>query len=335
MASSAACYGVVLGLAAALAAGAPGSPLGAGPAQAQTIEDAAAGPVGLPEQTIADAAAFDGFVHAAGAISPNFTGPQSVSRMLNTSRAYSPRALVRGAVAYGAIAALESQDFVAAVREAGADPQDRERLLAYIAADPSYVLSFRGADAAAGLARGAVGPQSVRLYLTGRAVLRAAYDVQRQSWSRLDVADLKGRLAAAEAAAVHPMTAEPERVEIARRSLSGAAPLPLAGEPLAPLAAPYTSLINRALQVAAIAALGEAREGDYDRLAALTDEPETTECLARAKRNFHQCLAVARPNYEDVFCSGRHALLDTAACLAKAEAIDLPGETPRVARVDF
>ena len=37
-----------------------------------------------------------------------------------------------------------------------------------------------------------------------------------------------------------------------------------------------------------------------------------------AKLNLYQCLAVARPNYEDVFCLGQHAMMDTGRCMIRA-----------------
>ena len=94
----------------------------------------------------------------------------------------------------------------------------------------------------------------------------------------------------------------------------------------APLPPPYTELVAHALQLAAIAALGEANNEALDRLLALTTDGDATDCLSAAKRNFHQCLAVAKPNYEDVFCTGQHALMDTGSCMAKAAGETIPPE---------
>jgi hypothetical protein len=40
--------------------------------------------------------------------------------------------------------------------------------------------------------------------------------------------------------------------------------------------------------------------------------------MKMAKLNLYQCLAVAGPHYEDVFCLGQHALSDTAQCVNDA-----------------
>jgi hypothetical protein len=45
-----------------------------------------------------------------------------------------------------------------------------------------------------------------------------------------------------------------------------------------------------------------------------------------SKLNLYQCLAVAKPHYEDVFCLGQHVLMDTGSCLMKG--VGLPDPTP-------
>jgi hypothetical protein len=40
--------------------------------------------------------------------------------------------------------------------------------------------------------------------------------------------------------------------------------------------------------------------------------------MKMAKLNLYQCLAVAGPHYEDVYCLGQHALSDTAQCVSDA-----------------
>jgi hypothetical protein len=284
---------------------------------------APAGPVGLPDRMIQEAAAYDGYMRAAVGISPAFTDAAAVKRALETGRAYGPQSLIRGAVVYGAIAALEDPAFVAALRAAGNSPEHREQMAGYILANPAYVYGFADSQVAAGLAREALGPRGLRLYADGKAVRQAAYDIQHQGWSKAEVSDLKGRLAAAEAAANTAMQPEPERLAEARQSVSGPEPLPIIAPPLAP---PYTPLVDRALQLAAIAALGEAGDDAYDRLATLTQDDDAAACLGEAKLNFHQCLAVARPNYEDVFCLGQHAMMDTGACMARAAGYEPPPE---------
>lgn len=284
-----------------------------------------AGPVGLPDRMLQDAAAYDGYVRAASATSPAFTDAAAVAGALKQTGAYSPKTLVRGAVAYGAIAALEDAAFVASVREAGNTPEHRREMVGYIIANPAYVALFKDADAAAGLVREAIGPASLQLYATGRAVKQSAYDIQKQAWSKAQVADLQGRLSSAEAQAQEDMAPDPARLMAERQSVAGVAPIALPNAPL-PTISGNTPLVSHALQLAAIAALGEATDTAYDQLVGLEVDSDTQACLATAKRNFHQCLAVAKPNYEDIFCMGQHGLRDTGACMARAAGFETPPE---------
>ena len=43
-----------------------------------------------------------------------------------------------------------------------------------------------------------------------------------------------------------------------------------------------------------------------------------------SKLNLYQCLAVAKPHYEDVFCLGQHVLEDTGHCLMKGAGVAEP-----------
>ena len=80
---------------------------------------------------------------------------------------------------------------------------------------------------------------------------------------------------------------------------------------------PYTPAVNRALTIAAIAILGEGGSDRADSLVSLLDDNDASKCLNMSKLNLYQCLAVAKPYYEDVFCLGQHVLMDTGQCLGK------------------
>jgi hypothetical protein len=286
-----------------------------------------AGPVALPARTVAEAAAFQAWLERVGGASPAFTSGVGVAQTLRDAAAYEPHALIRGAIAYAAIAALEDQQFVAELRSAGNSPDNRRLMAGYLMADPAYALLFRSSDRAAGLAREALGGAGLRLYATGKAVRQASYDIQHQPWSKLDVEARPARLAAAEAEGQQPLPNAADHVDALQRVIAGGAPLPINASTLAP---PYTPLVAKALQLAAIAALGEASDELYDRLAVLASDEPTDNCLHIAKLNLFQCLAVARPNYEDVFCAGQHAVMDTGACMVVNAGLAVPVEPPAV-----
>lgn len=289
-----------------------------------------AGPVTLPSRLLADAAAYQAFMERTGTPSPVFTNGAEVAAALRESTAYEPQALIRGAVAYAAVAALEDATFVAEIRNAGNTPENRRLMVGYLVNDPAYALLFKGADGAAGLARQALADGGLRLYQHGRAVRQSSYDIQHQPWSKEEVADRSGRLAAVEAEGKAPLPPASDHLDALQKATSGAAPLTIAAAPVAP---PYTPLVARAIQLAAIAALGEASEDSYDQLAALAVDEGTSSCLHMAKLNLYQCLAVAKPHYEDVFCMGQHSMADPGVCLIRNSGAAVPIEAPPPAPV--
>jgi len=96
---------------------------------------------------------------------------------------------------------------------------------------------------------------------------------------------------------------------------------------------PYTQAVNRALTIAALAILGEGGETRAPALVSLLDDGDGQKCLAMSKLNLYQCLAVAKPHYEDVFCIGQHVLMDTGQCLGKMSSNALSFEP--VKRIGF
>ncbi len=226
-----------------------------------------------------------------------------------------------GITAYAAVVALQDPTFVASVRAFGADPNQRAQVAAALMADPRYASAFRGADTAAGLIVAALTEQGQRVLETGKRVKQAAYDVQHQKWSTQFVPDRDGRLALAKSLSDEPLPPPPEAENRMQLASTGAMPLMVNGSADS---GPYSPTVERALAVAAMAALGEGSDDYSDQLMTLLGEPEEQDCLHSAKLNLYQCLAVAKPHYEDVFCMGQHILMDTGQCIIK-------GVTPRSA----
>ena len=282
---------------------------------------APAGPVGLPDRLIDDAASYETYLEKSTATTPGFSSGAQVADALRTGAAYEPKSLVRGAVAYAAVAVLADRTFIASLRAAGNTPENRRLMAGYLLTDPTYAFNFADADAAAALAKQTLGTAGLRLWSAGRIVRKSAYDMQHQAWSKADVVDRSRRLSAVEGASL--IAPAPDLPPVLRRMIGSDDALPVTAPRSPP---PYSPLVARALQLAAIAALGEASDEAYDRLTTLTTESNTEACLHMAKINLYQCLAVAKPHYEDVFCLGQHILLDTGACLARNVGYDLPPE---------
>jgi len=285
---------------------------------------APAAPVGLPARLVADAAAYEAYIENDIAMSPGFTSGAGVAQSLKASAAYEPKAFIRGAVAYAAVAALKDATFVEQVRAAGTSPENRRIIAGYFISNPVYAFSFKGSEGAAGLAKEALGTPALRLYAQGEVITRSAYEIQHQGWSKEEIINRPGRLAAVKAASEAPFAPPPsDKMSLIQQAASGAAPLAITAAPAKP---PYTPLIARALQVAAVAALGEATDSVYDQLAGVAEDAGTDTCLNMAKLNLYQCLAVAKPNYEDVFCIGQHVMQDTGACMARNTGAIMPLE---------
>jgi hypothetical protein len=274
---------------------------------------------------IQDAAVFQAYVAKTATVSPNFTSADDVSHALAQSDTIAPEQLLRGEIAYAAIAALQDPDFVASVRAFGGDPTARQQVTAQLLANPGYAVAFKGSDTAAGLGMAAITQEGRKLFDAGAAVKQAAYDVQHQAWSKAPVQDRPERLANAKTRAMLNSIASVDQVAMLRAAAVGQSPIPLQGpDP----AAPYPPVIVRGLAVAALAALGEAGDENLISLAPLMTDAPTATCLNTAKLNLYQCLAVARPNYEDIFCLGQHVMMDTGQCVMIAAGAPAPAFAP-------
>ena len=312
--------------------------------------------VSLPTRVLQAAAVYEDYVAKAAAISPEFTDGPSVSDRLRIGAAYEAEQIQRGEAAYAAIAALQDPTFVAGVRAYASDPATRSQIVAELLKDPAYAIGIKGSNSAAALAAYALDAQGARVLAAGQKVKQAAYDVQKQAWSKAPVADRMGRMAEAKALSLSPRTASPEALSRLRMASSGQAPMPLMGDtilttppppgtPLSggltgatvtpatvtpastatavppTLAPPYTPLVVRGLAVAALAVLGEGSEANSDNIWAVLNEPNQGMCFNMAKLNLYQCLSVAKPYYEDVFCLGQHIMMDTGQCIVKGAGV--------------
>jgi hypothetical protein len=270
--------------------------------------------VGLAEPFVHDAAAYQRYMRESGAIAPNFTDGMSVAQSLRVGAAYQPAQFLRGELAYAAIAALQDRTFVDAVRAEGQTPEQRYAIVARIYADPANALRFTDGRGAAGLAKAALTGDGLRLLSAGKAVRKSAYDIQRQPWSHDDVADRDGRLMAVKMLATTGRLVTTNDESALQSRVGGVVDLGSADAPAPP---PFSPLVVRAVALAALAAIGQADEEAAQRLSWLSQDYFTEHCLTHAKNELNECLAVAKPHYEDIFCLGQQAMMYTAECVVK------------------
>lgn len=282
-------------------------------------------PITLSSSIVERASAFRGYMARAGAVSATFQNGEQIQASLKVGAAYETKSFMNGAVAYAAVLALQDPTFVASVREVAANPTQRQEMINNIFSNPSYAAVFKGADSAAGLIIDTIGNDGLKVYMAGKAVKQAAYDVQKSTWSKSSVLDRDGRLAAAKSLSATPALAESADVAVLQQASTGGQSLGLTPR-AAP--APYQPIVIRGLAVAALAALGAAGDNNLSSIDALSADWATANCLNMAKLNLYQCLAVSKPHYEDIFCLGQHILIDTGACVVKASGATLPPEPP-------
>ncbi|HVZ29526.1 MAG TPA: hypothetical protein VG839_03975 [Asticcacaulis sp.] len=337
-------------------------------------------PVALASEISDAASTYIDYIHSVRDMSAAFGDGNSVQASLQSGASFEPKQLSEGAIAYGAIVAMQEPSFRSALRAYASSDTSRADLVSRILADPSYAAALPDADIAARRIILALSSDGQSVYRAGSGVKQAAYDIQHQSWSKLPVVNPDARLALAKQNSVTLKSVQTdESARLLTAALTGTglvtpattgqstggyviqgdsvsvsagggqsslntsdAPAAAVGAPAPQMAeaaadkavpaaaeadlqfdrpdlfnAPYTDTVNRSLAIAAIAMLGEGGENHADTLVGLLDNRDGEKCLNMSKLNLYQCLAVAKPYYEDVFCLGQHILMDTGQCLGK------------------
>ncbi len=273
-------------------------------------------PVALNDSVAQSAAVYLTFTRDMATISGGFASPQAVQAALRRGAAYDANQISRGLVAYASILALQSPEFVSGVRQAGAEPAARRQMIDRIVADPAYASTLPGAEAAASLVMGVLEADIVALSTAADSVESDAYNIQytgdqRHGWGRASAENREGRLQALKdlSRPVVPSGSETARLYAASNSGSG-----LGVSAGRPRRAPYAQSVTNALAMAALAALGAAGDNARANTDALQYDRASQDCLASSKLNLFQCMAAARPAYEEMFCLGRHVIRDLSTC---------------------
>lgn len=269
-------------------------------------------PVALNSSVAEAASVYMAYVGTASGLSASFANGGEVRQSMLRAAAYEPAQLSRGMVAYAAILALQSPEFVNGVRGMAADPASRDILLRRIISDPAYATQLPGAGQAAGLIASQIQSDGNRMYAAGAAIKQTAYDIQRQRWSSQHVTDRDARLEQVRLLGLTPLNSDySASTTLQQAALSGS------GLNLAPASgsAPYTQAVVRGLALAALASLGQAGDNNRIQTEALLNEPVSADCLNFTRLMILQCLAASRPHYEEIFCLGQHLMMDTAQCV--------------------
>jgi hypothetical protein len=270
-------------------------------------------PSRLPDSVMESAGAYSLYMRSAGDISARFTDGPSVAKSLKVGAAYEPKQLARGAVGFAAIVALQDDRYVREVRQLAERHGGAEAFAAKLASNPYYAATVPGSERTAMVVARALGAEGERVRQVGARVKLAAYEVQREDWSKADVTGRTQRLADAKALSAKPLRSDGRELALALNGVGepGAFRLPVS------TAKPQMSpVVARGLALAALAAMGEV--DDAAMIEQISSDPECNTCLRMSKLNLFQCLAVSKPWYEDVFCLGQHVLIDTGECIYAA-----------------
>jgi hypothetical protein len=270
--------------------------------------------VAIAQRVMNAAGLFDGYMHQAVAITPAFKDGAGVRKAVMTGSAYEVQQLQEGAIAYVALAALQAPGFVQNLSDAGQDPAVRAELVHNLLVQPESVLRLPGAQDAGALAVSVVGRLGGDLLTAGAAMKQAAYDVQHQAWSKAQTPEIQAELTEVKAHAVRVSLTPDDTAGLIRNLVAARK---AGADPESRAAAP-TPVVARGLALAALAVLGAAGEDQAEQLTPLLTEATSAQCLKMAKLNLYQCLSVAGPQYEGMFCLGRHAMMETGQCVVAA-----------------
>ena len=261
-----------------------------------------------PTAAAGSAAVFHRYVSDVSSLNGQFRNAAGVADAVKRAAAYDPQQLQQGMVVFAAFTALQEPTFVASIKEMETR-YGREQVLGLLNRDPTGVINLPGAPQAGEMAEAALKAEGEAVLASGRSVKQASYDLQRQAWSKTAIANPQRRLAEAKALGrvVQPSDAD---AAMLIKAVSAWQAKDQGWD------ARVSPVVANGLALAARVVLGETL--DTPQTLALLQDPRSGSCLRMAKLNFHMCLSVAGPNYEDVYCVGQHALLDTGTCVVKA-----------------
>lgn len=278
-------------------------------------------PVSLNEGVAEAASIYVAFLREMETIQAGgFTDAEAIQAAIRKGAAYDPAQLSRGMIAYGAVLALQSPEFVAGVRQFAVDPEQRQRMVAQIIADPAYAATLPGAPSAAGLIIETLGKDASAVRAIADGIEQDAYTIQerndpRRRWATVHIANREERLEGAKTISANPMLPTAEEASRLFQAANTGSGLNISAATRSP---PYTPPVTRSLAIAALAALGAAGDEARVNTDALVMETNNEFCLNMSKLMLYQCLAAARPSYEDMFCLGRHIVRDLATCTTEA-----------------
>lgn len=239
------------------------------------------------------------------------------------------KALSAGWVAYAALVAADTPEFVEALQDemedgkASGGLKGKDAFFAKLAQDPSYARKLKGAGAAGDRVLAMTAADVARVTTLGEAFKSQAYAMQKTGWgkaklsapsARLDEADAYGRQRPAVEPPALSATTEKGVTAPMLASTAGAWAPDWGAKSSAGLNGEANAqvILDRVLNLAARYAVGGVNQKMVE---AYAKNDRAEQCLAMSTLTLRQCIAATRTPYEEAFCLGEHALIDVADCV--------------------
>lgn len=252
----------------------------------------------------------------------NISSGRVVDAALARMQRHNPASVARGWIAYGALTAAQSPEFVAGIERSVRD-DGRAAVMGQLQADPGFarrqngsdqairlILTVAGADGARAGNAGERYDQYARIVPTVQLVSSTFY-VDLGGSTRLSQA-MHDRLNIGAGAARPASDAEAFGGRRFWDSLAGRDGRSSGGRSGGEDRS-YASVTDRMLTLAAVVAAGGE---DSSQASALLDEPLTRDCMHMQQLQLRQCLSVTHDAGERAYCMGHHALEGPGACFA-------------------
>jgi hypothetical protein len=271
------------------------------------------GPPVLANYVVETAGAYATYMQSASAIGAKFADGPAILSALRVGEHSEQHQMQQGMVAYAAIVALQDPAFTATLRGFAKHASTRDAIVRQILTEPNYVMSLDGHDSAAGLIVATLYGQGQKLKAAGELIQQASLDIQlKAAWSKKAAPNQPGTLADAKQLSSAAIPADEAIKGQLLQASNGVQPMSLTP---AGAQAPYSQAVIRGMAIAALAILGKAGDDNIAYLMPLLVNDGDGFCFSMSKLNLYQCLSVARPHYENMYCLGLHAMSDTGRCV--------------------
>ncbi len=297
------------------------------PARADSLEEPAATPLEIA------AASYIRYREDVAAIEATpFDKPATTREAHKRLAAHDPDALTVGWVAYAALVAADTPEFLADLqqemkkkkRQGRRRLKGRDAFFATLAEDPTYPRRLPGGKAAIERVLAMTAQDASRFNKLGEAFKAQAYAMQKTKWGKKKIGAGSARIDEANAyASKRPAAALPPFQPLRDKGVTAPS---LASVEIASWRhdwgatgasgrmsdARAEAVMDRILNLAARYAVG----GLNDKLVSVyAQNAKSQQCLSMAKLTLTQCIAATRTPYEEAFCLGEHGLNDIGACV--------------------